>query len=83
MAYLFGDTVVVTVTDLGRNADSASEEVLTTAIKVFGVNYYSGKDLLLDLNEDGADSGTFLATIRTGTATTGAPVQMSDQILAL
>lgn len=71
MAYLFGDTVVVTVTDLGRNADSASEEVLTTAIKVFGVNYYSGKDLLLDLNEDGADSGTFLATIRTGTATTG------------
>lgn len=45
--------------------------MLTTAIKVFGVNYYSGKDLLLDLNEDGADSGTFLATIRTGTATTG------------
>lgn len=69
-AYLSGDTVVVTVVDADRNTDMASEEVLTTAIKVFGVNYYSGDDLLLDLNEEGADSGTFLATIRTGTTTT-------------
>ncbi len=69
-AYLSGDTVVVTVADSDRNADAASEDVLTTAIKIFGVNYYSGDDLLLDLKEEGADSGTFLATIRTGTTTT-------------
>ncbi|MCF6147408.1 MAG: hypothetical protein E3K37_01995 [Candidatus Kuenenia sp.] len=70
-AFLSGDTVVVTVVDSDRNTDTTSEDVLTTAMKVVGVNYYSGDDLLLDLYEDGVDSGTFLATIRTGTTTSG------------
>ena len=71
VAYLAGDTVVVTVADDDRNTSTQAEEILTTAIKIFGDNYYIGNDLLLDLNEDGADSGTFLATIKTGTTTIG------------
>jgi hypothetical protein len=70
-AYLSGDTVAVTVTDSDRNTDASVEDALATAIRVFGVSYYSGDDLLLDLHEDGVNSGTFLATIRTGTETAG------------
>lgn len=57
--------------DGDRNTNAASQDVLATALKVFGDNYYSGNDLLLDLNEDGVNSGTFLATMKTGTVTTG------------
>ena len=71
VAYLAGDTVIVTVADVDRNTGTQAEEILTTAIKITGDNYYIGNDLLLDLNEDGADSGTFLATIKTGTTTIG------------
>ncbi|MBE7546583.1 MAG: SBBP repeat-containing protein [Planctomycetia bacterium] len=71
VAYLSGDTVIVTVADGDRNTDARAEDILTTAIKVSGDNYYIGSDLLLDLNEDGADSGTFIATIKTGTTTSG------------
>ncbi|MCR4300767.1 MAG: Ig-like domain-containing protein, partial [Sulfuricaulis sp.] len=71
VAYLSGDTVIVTVADNDRNTGAETEEILTTAIKITGDNYYIGNDLLLDLNEDGADSGTFLATIKTGTTTSG------------
>ncbi len=71
VAYLSGDTVVATVVDSGRNTRSGAADVLTTALKVKGESYYSGADLLLDLNEDGVNSGTFLATIRTGTDTSG------------
>ena len=70
-AYLSGDTVIVTVADGDRNTSTRTEEILTTAIKISGDNYYIGNDLLLDLNEDGADSGTFMATIKTGAATSG------------
>ncbi|GJQ47825.1 MULTISPECIES: hypothetical protein [Candidatus Kuenenia] len=71
VAYLSGDTVIVTVADGDRNTDAGTKEILTTAIKVSGDNYYIGSDLLLDLNEDGADSGTFIATIKTCTTTSG------------
>ena len=70
-AYRSGDTVIVTVADDDRNTGAGTEEILTTAIKISGDNYYIGNDLLLDLNEDGADSGTFMATIKTGTTTSG------------
>lgn len=71
VAYLSGDTVAVTVVDTDRDTNSASEDTLTTAIKVAAVDYYTGNDLLLDLKETDVNSGTFLATIRTGTTTTG------------
>ena len=70
-AYLSGDTIVATVIDADRNTGSNSADTLTTAMKVTGSNYSIGADLLLDLKEDGVNSGTFLATIKTGTTTTG------------
>lgn len=71
VAYLSGDTIAVTVVDADRNTHATSEETLSTALKISGVNYYTGGDLLLDMKEDDVNSGTFLATIRTGTTTTG------------
>jgi len=71
MAYLSGDTVAVTVVDADRDANAASEDTLTTAIKVTALGYYAGGDLALDMKENGVNSGTFLATIKTGTTTTG------------
>ena len=71
VAYLSGDTVAVTVVDADRDANAASEDTLTTAIKVTALNYFAGGDLILDLKENAVNSGTFLATIKTGTTTTG------------
>ena len=70
-AYLSGDTIVATVIDADRNTSSNSADTLTTAMKVTGSDYSIGTDLLIDLKEDGVNSGTFLATIKTGTTTTG------------
>ncbi len=70
-AYLLGDTIVATVVDADRNTNSTAAEILTTALKVTGSNYFIGTDLDLDLVETGVNSGTFLATIETGTVTTG------------
>ena len=71
IAYLSGDTIVATVIDADRNTGATSEETLTTAIKVTSSNYSIGTDMLLDIKEDGVNSGTFLATIKTGTTTVG------------
>jgi|GEM_PF-3423386 len=71
LAYLSGDTVAVTVVDADRDVNAASEDTLTTAIKVAALGYYAGGDLALDMKENGVNSGTFLATIKTGTVTTG------------
>ena len=71
VAYLSGDTVAVTVVDADRNANAASEDTLTTALKVTALNYFAGGDLILDLKENAVNSGTFLATIKTGTTTIG------------
>ena len=71
VAYLSGDTVAVMVVDADRDANATSEDTLTTALKVTAVNYYGGGDLILDLKENAVNSGTFLATIKTGTVTTG------------
>ena len=62
---------MVTVVDADRNTDTALEDTLTTALKVTALNYYAGGDLTLDLTENAVNSGTFLATIKTGTVTTG------------
>ncbi len=70
-AYLSGDTIVATVIDADRNTGSNSADTLTTAMKVTGSNYSIGTDLLLNLKENGVNSGTFLATIKTGTTTVG------------
>src|SRR3990167_251468 len=70
-AYLSGDTVVVTVVDADRDSDAALADTLTTALKVTALNYYAGGDLTLDLKENAVNSGTFLATIKTGTITSG------------
>ncbi len=71
MAYLSGDTVAITVVDADRETNPTSEDTLTTALKVTALNYYAGGDLTLDLKENAVNSGTFLATIKTGTTTTG------------
>ncbi|MBI2471164.1 MAG: SBBP repeat-containing protein [Planctomycetes bacterium] len=71
VAYLSGDTVVVTVADADRDASATSEDTLTTAIRVTALNYYAGGELMLDMKETAVNSGTFLATIKTGTTTTG------------
>ena len=71
VAYLSGDTVAVTVVDTDRDANAASEDTLTTAIKVTALNYFAGGDLTLDLKENAVNSGTFLAAIKTGTTTIG------------
>jgi len=69
-AYLSGDTIVATVIDADRNTGATSEDTLTTAIKVENTSDLT-KNLFLDLIENGLNSGTFLATIKTGTTTTG------------
>jgi hypothetical protein len=71
IAYLSGDTIVATVIDADRNTGATLEDTLTTAIKVTGSNYSIGTDMLLDIKEDGVNSGTFLATVKTGTTTVG------------
>ena len=71
VAYLSGDTVAITVVDADRETNPTSEDTLTTALKVTALNYYAGGDLTLDLKENAVNSGTFLATIKTGTTTTG------------
>ena len=70
VAYLNGDTIVVTVVDADRDTNASTADILTTALKAAGTTYSSG-DLLLDIKEDGVNSGTFLATIKTGTTTSG------------
>lgn len=69
LAFPEGDTVVATVVDIDRNANSSGIDTLTTALRVTGVNYNVGTDLTLDLVENGADTGTFLASFKTGTTT--------------
>ncbi|MBM4054748.1 MAG: hypothetical protein FJ264_08775 [Planctomycetes bacterium] len=71
VAYLSGDTIVTTVVDADRNTSIISADILNTALKATGYNYFIAPYLLLDLNEEGINSGTFLATIKTGTATAG------------
>ncbi|MDO8743686.1 MAG: Ig-like domain-containing protein [Candidatus Brocadiaceae bacterium] len=71
VAYLSGDTVAVTVVDADGDTNATSEDRLTTALKVTALNYYAGSDLTLDMKEDAVNSGTFLATIKTGTTTNG------------
>jgi hypothetical protein len=70
-AYLSGDTVVATLVDVDRNTSLNSADTLTTALKVTGSNYSVGTDLNLNLVENGVNTGTFLATITTGTTTSG------------
>ncbi len=69
-AYLSGDTIVATVIDADRNTGVTSEDTLTTAIKIENTSDLT-KNFFLDLKENGLNSGTFLATIKTGTITTG------------
>lgn len=71
VAYLSGDTVAVTVVDADRDTNATSEDTLTTALKVTALGYYAGGDLTLYLKENAVNSGTFLATIKTGTITIG------------
>ncbi|HHT9113206.1 MAG: carboxypeptidase regulatory-like domain-containing protein [Planctomycetes bacterium] len=68
-AYLSGDTVVATVVDVDRNSSLTTADTLTTALKVTGSNYSVGTDLQINLVENGVNTGTFLATITTGTTT--------------
>ena len=70
VAYLNGDTIVARVVDADRDTNASTADILTTALKAAGTTYFSG-DLLLDIKEDGVNSGTFLATIKTGTTTSG------------
>jgi len=70
IAYLSGDTIVATVIDADRNTGTTSEDTLTTAIKIENTSDLS-KNVFLDLIENGVNSGTFLATIKTGTTTVG------------
>ena len=70
VAYLNGDTIVARVVDADRNTNTSTADILTTALKAAGTTYFSG-DLLLDMVENGVNSGTFLATIKTGTTTSG------------
>ncbi len=70
-AYLSGDAVVATVVDVDRNSGLTSVDTLTTALKVTGSNYSVGTDLTMDLVENGVNTGTFLATISTGSTTAG------------
>ena len=67
-AYLLGDSVVVTYVDADKSVSLSSAEILTTAVKV---QDGSSKILELDMIENGINTGTFLATIRTGTETMG------------
>ena len=70
VAYLNGDTIVARVVDADRDTNTSTADILTTALKTAGTTYFSG-DLLLDMVENDVNSGTFLATVRTGTTTTG------------
>lgn len=74
-AYLSGDRIVATVVDMDRNTNFTFADTLTTALKVTGTNYSAGTDLNLNLVENGVNTGTFLATFKTGiqTDTTTAP----------
>ena len=65
-AYLNGDTIVATVVDVDRNSNSSTGETLTNAL---AVKESTGTDLTLSLVENGVNSGTFLATFRTGEST--------------
>ena len=70
-AYLSGDAVVATVIDADRNETNNDVDWLNTAIRVTGVDYsVGGTDLILDLQETGVNTGTFLATIKTAGGTT-------------
>jgi len=69
VAYLRGDTVVVTIEEAGRNTSAATAEALKTAIKVTELT--NNTSLLLDANEDGVNTGRFMAYIETGSVTTG------------
>lgn len=80
-AYLSGDTVVATLVDVDRNTSLNTADTLTTALKVTGSNYSVGTDLNLNLVETGVNTGTFLATFKTGTSTnTGATPQVVKAI---
>ncbi|MEK7721084.1 MAG: hypothetical protein AAB359_01700, partial [Elusimicrobiota bacterium] len=70
-AYLSGDTVVAMVVDVDRNTSLTAADTLTTALKLTGSNYSVGTDLLMNLVESGVNTSTFLATITTGTTTSG------------
>ena len=70
-AFLSGDSVVATVVDVDRNSSLTSADTLTTALKLTGSNYSVGTDLTMNLVENGVNTGTFLATISTGSTTTG------------
>ena len=70
-AFLSGDNVVATVVDVDRNTSLTSADTLTTALKITGSNYSVGTDLQMNLVENGVNTGTFLATITTGTTTSG------------
>ncbi|MBI2489924.1 MAG: carboxypeptidase regulatory-like domain-containing protein [Planctomycetes bacterium] len=70
-AYLSGDTIVATVVDGDRNVNVNYADVLTTSLRVTGTDYSVGTDLILDLKETNVNSGSFLATIRTGAITQG------------
>src|SRR3989338_8334254 len=70
VAYLNGDTIVASVVDADRDTNASTADILTTALKMAGTTYFSG-DLLLDMVENDVNSGTFLATVRTGKTTTG------------
>ena len=70
MAYLNGDTIFARVVDADRDTNASTADILTTALKAAGTTYFSG-DLLLDMVENDVNSGTFLATIKTGTTTIG------------
>ena len=70
VAYLNGDTIFARVVDADRDTNASTADILTTALKAAGTTYFSG-DLLLDMVENDVNSGTFLATIKTGTTTIG------------
>jgi hypothetical protein len=55
--------------DIDRNDNMISAETLTTAIRVTGLNYSTGTDLNLNLIENGVNTGTFVATFKTGIQT--------------
>ncbi len=69
-AYLSGDTIVATVVDNDGNVDSSSVDTMKAILSITGNNFSLGASLKLNLVEDSVNSGTFLATIQTGTKTT-------------
>ena len=67
-AYLEGDTIVATVVDSDRNQSVSESDVLTGALKVTTESYIAD-DLILDMIENGLNTGTFIATVKTGEET--------------